>query len=211
MPLSAVGFDRPEDYAVQILSNSPETLAAKGINTGHVRAGTFINGPDEVMQGFEISVDFTPIKSWTVNTSYTFTRAVVGNNNPFDFGQGTAQDQWFVEGKSLGPKFQGGNRIDYMPTHIFKFSSVYTFPFGLSTTINGRYKSTTEFFSGNYAGGIWRQPEHWVFDYKMSQPFMNGKLNFTFAIENVFSKLYYESGGIPSTVAKYIFGVEAKF
>ncbi|RMF97782.1 MAG: TonB-dependent receptor [Candidatus Schekmanbacteria bacterium] len=211
VPLSALGYSNPEEYAEKVLANSPEQLAAKGINTGNVRAGTFINGPDAVFQGFDISMDFMPMRNWTINTSYTFTRAVVGNNNPFDFGQGQPQDDWEVAGKTLGPKFQDEMRIAYMPTHIFKFSSSFTFPFGLNMVINGRYKSTTDFFSGNYAGGIWRQPEHWVFDYKMSQPFMNGKLKFTFAIENVFSKLYYESGGIPSTVAKYLFGIEAKF
>lgn len=211
VPLSAVGYDNPETYAQEVLSVSPESLFAKNINTTNTRAGIFINGPDAVFQGFDMSLDFAPLQNWAITASYTFTRAVVGNNNPFDFGQGTPQDLWLLDGKTLGPKFQKEMKIDYMPTHIFKFSSVYTLPFGLSTTITGRYKSTTAFFSGSYAGGIWNQPEHWVFDYKMAQPLMNGKLTFTFAIENVFSKLFYESGGIPSNVAKYIFGVEAKF
>ncbi|MBI5376597.1 MAG: TonB-dependent receptor [Candidatus Schekmanbacteria bacterium] len=218
VPLSAIGYGKANGdprvikYSREVLGVSKAQLSKFNINTTNPRAGTFINGPDAVFQGFDVSVDVKPIENWDISVSYLFQRAVSGNNNPFDFGQGKAQAIWVAsDGKSLGPKFQDEMRIAYMPTHIFKVSSDYTMPFGLRLDISGRYKSTTDFFSGSYATGIFRQPEHWIWDYKMTQPLFNGKLNVSFSIDNVFSKLYYEQGGIPSNVARYVIGFAANF
>ncbi len=211
VPVSAVGYSSGGEYSEKVLGVSRETLEEYQINPDNIRAGLFINGPDAVFQGFDTSFEIKPMKNWDINVSYLFQRAVVGSNNPFDFGQGQPQTSWIKKRKGLGPKFEGEMRIEYIPTHIFKVSSGYTLPFGLRTDINGRYKSTTQYFNGTFVGGLFEQPEHWVWDLKLTQPFMNGKMKFTVAIENVFSKLYYENGGIPSNVARYVFGIEAQF
>ncbi|RMF95141.1 MAG: TonB-dependent receptor, partial [Candidatus Schekmanbacteria bacterium] len=212
LPVSAAGYADGGDYTEKVFGIPREQFAILDKDPSHPRAHFFTNGPDVVAQGFDTTFDANPVKNWNISVSYLFQRHTVGNRNPFDFRQGTPQELWLdSKGKAIGPKFQGGNRIIYTPTHIFKVSSDYTFPFGLRLDVTGRFKSTVKFVSAVYPGGIFNQPEHWIWDLKFSQPLFNNKIKLTFSIENVFSKLYYESGGIPSNVAKYTLGVSATF
>lgn len=211
-----LGFNDGGEYAESVLGVSPEQ---QGIlerqfnkNFSQTRSTFYVNGPDVVFQGFDTSFEINPVKNLDINVSYLFQRAVIGNSNPFDFGQGTQQKLLNAPDKRpVGPEFAQGNRLLYIPTHILKVGGSYLFPFGLNMNISGRFKSTTKFVTALYPGGLLNQPEHWIWDYKMSQPIFGGKIKLTFAIENVFSKFYFENGGIPSNVARYVFGVESKF
>lgn len=212
IPVSVAGFVDGGDYTEKVFGIPREQFAVLDKDPAHPRAHFFVNGPDVIYQGFDTSFDLEPIKDWNINLSYLFQRGTVGNRNPFDFRQGTAQSLFLdIKGKAIGPKFQGGNRIIYVPTHIFKVGSDYTLPFGLNVSATGRFKSTVKFVSAVYPGGIFNEPEHWIWDLKFTQPLFDEKIKLTFAIENVFSKLYYESGGIPSNVARYVLGVSATF
>lgn len=195
----------PEIYAKERYGFVPNKELANSL------AHTFISGPDAAYQGFETSFEIIPLKNLNLNLSYVFTRAIVGNPNPFDFSQGRGQKVLLAgDGNGVGFEFHGGDRLVYVPTHQFKASADYTLPFGLRTVVSGRYKSDTGFISGIYQG-IFNQPEHWIWDFKMSQPLFNDKLRVTFGIDNVFSKLFYENGGIPSSVAFYTVGLSANF
>ncbi|RMF92845.1 MAG: TonB-dependent receptor [Candidatus Schekmanbacteria bacterium] len=211
-----IGFSDGGEYAEKVLGVSParqaELTEKFNKNFTQTRSTFFINGPDVVFQGFDTSFDINPIENLNITVSYLFQRAVIGNNNPFDFSQGTPQKLLRApDGRPVGPEFAHDNRLVYVPTHILKLGGSYTFPFGLNININGRFKSTTKFVTALYPGGLLTQPEHWIWDYKMSQPLFSGKIKLTFAIENVFSKFYYENGGIPSNVARYVIGVESRF
>lgn len=223
MPLGFFGKDKngvpytAATYSDEILGITPDMqnqFAEKfGKNFGNQggRAHTFINGPNAVAQGFDTSLEVTPMENWDLNFSYTFQRHIVGNPNPFDFSQGSAQGVYVIQNKGVGPIFKEGNRIGYTPTHMFKVGSSYTFPFGMNMDITGRFKSRTIFTTASYPGGQFPQDAHWIWDFKIAQPIWGDKVKINFAIDNVFSKLYYEDGGIPSNVAKYSVGVEAKF
>lgn len=212
VPITALGFKDGSEYSEKVLGISKAAQLASGKNFTQTRSNTYLNGPNVVFQGFDTSLDINPTKDWQVTLSYLFQRSIVGNNNPFDFGQGTPQQLFLAaDGIPVGPKFENGNRIEFMPTHIFKVGSNYTFPFGLRMDVEGRYKSSTNFTTAIYPGGILPQPDHWIWDLKMAQPLFNGKAKLTFSIENVFSKLYFENGEIPSNVARYVWGLETKF
>lgn len=218
VPLGFVGRDRNgvryngSTYSEEVLGISPEQQYRSGKNFANYTAYTFINGPDAVAQGFDTALQFTPLGKWDINVAYTFQRHVAGNPNPFDFSQGAPQRLFIaVNGTAIGPKFKDGSRMEFTPTHILKIGSNYTFPFGLWFDVEGRFKSTTHFVTAVYPGGSLRQPEHWIWDLKMAQPLFDGKMKLTFAIENIFSKFYYEDGGFPSAVARYIAGIETKF
>ena len=176
-------------------------------------SGIFANGPDVTYQGIDSSVDLFLMKSWNMNMSYLFTRAIVGTPNPFDFSQGTSQKIIIPPGVSqgVGPYFLGGNRLIYVPTHIFKATTNYTLPWGLRVVASGRFKSTATTISRLVVGGQFRMPEHWIFDFKLIQPFFNDKLKLSFSIDNVFSKRYFEDGVIPSSVARYDVGLSWSF
>jgi len=176
-------------------------------------AGFFTNGPDVVYQGIDASVDLFPMKQWNINLSYLFTRAVVGNANPFDFSQGTPMGVLVppFTHKGIGPEFHGGNRLIYVPTHVFKISSNYTLPFGLRAIASARFKSRALTISRYAVGGVFDMPEHWIADLKFIQPFFNDKMKLSFSIENVFSKKYFEDGIIPSAVARYDVGLSFSF
>ena len=179
----------------------------------NTKAGIFSNGPDVVYQGIDGSVDLFLTKKWNMNLSYLFTRAVVGTNNPFDFSQGTPQKVIKPPNQTsgIGPSFVGGNRLIYIPTHVFKATTNYTLPWGLRVVASGRFKSTATTISRLVVGGQFRMPEHWIFECKLIQPFFNDKLKLSFSIDNIFSKRYYEDGVIPSSVARYDVGMSWSF
>lgn len=185
------------------------------------RAITWINRGTSVHQGFDVSFDISnpwlPELSFGVN--YLFDRAVAEGRNPFDFSQGDAPKPVYGI-NSLGGKKSPvplillelhGNRLVEVPTHTFRLRTSYRFPFGLIATLNGRFKSTSQFKSSYSTSGSIPQPEHWVWDLALVQPFFNGKMKVKFAIENIFSKLYYEVGMIPSSVARYELGLSWEF
>jgi len=210
--LQSLGFADGAEYSEKVLGISSAAQEATGKNFNQQRSNTYINGPKVVFQGFDTSVEINPTKDWQISLSYLFQRAIVGNPNPFDFSQGTPQKLFIAgDGIPIGPILGQGNRLEWYPTHIFKVGSGYTFPFDLRVDVEGRYKSTTHFVTAVYPGGTLRQPEHWIWDFKMAQPLFNGKAKLTFSIENVFSKLYFENGGIPSNVARYVWGLETRF
>ncbi len=185
------------------------------------RSVTWINRGTSVHQGFDVSFDISNpwLPEFAIGINYLFDRAVAEGRNPFDFSQGDAPSP--VLGiNSLGGKKSpiplsllelNGNRLVEVPTHNFRVRTSYRFPFGLMATINGRFKSTSRFKSNYSASGAIPQPEHWIWDLALVQPLFNGKMKVKFAIENIFSKLYYEVGMIPSSVARYELGLSWEF
>ena len=139
--------------------------------------------------------------------------------NPFDFSQGSAPKTIYSINDLGGKKSVvplslielNGNRLIETPTHTLRVSTSYRFPFGLIGTINGRFKSTSFFRTPYSTSGAISQPEHWVWDIALVQPLFKGKMKIQFAIENIFSKLYYEVGMIPSSVARYELGLSWNF
>jgi len=183
-----------------------------GVATENANAGMFANGTKVVYQGFDTSVELNPLKDLNINLSYLFTRATVGNQNPFDFSQGKKQSVLLSStSKGLGPAFHGGDRLIYIPTHVFKISSNYTLPFGLRVIASGRYKSEATTITRTAVGGTFNMPKHWIFDLKFVQPFFNNKFKLSFSIENVFSRKYYAESVIPSNVARYDLGISYSF
>ena len=196
------------DYAKQVFGG-----LSQGVSYENARAGIFVNGPDVVYQGVDASTDFFLAKNLNMNLSYLFMRATVGNQNPFDFSQGTSQEIIIPPSVTggLAPYYFGGNRLIYVPTHVFKASTNYTLPWGMRVVASGRFKSTATTISRLVVGGTFRMPEHWIFECKLIQPFFKDKLKLSFSIDNIFSKRYYEDGVIPSSVARYDVGLSWSF
>jgi len=197
-------------------------LVSKEEFIGVPRARTWINRGTAVYQGFDTNFDFENpwLPNLNLSFNYLFTRARAGSINPFDFSQGPAPRP--VKAPNFATKARrgvvplntlevDGQRLITVPTHTFRVSSSYRFPTNTIMTLSGRFKSTTFYKTSYSPTGSLKQPEHWVWDFALVQPFYNGKMKFKFAIENIFSKLYYEVGTIPSTVARYEVGLSWNF
>lgn len=184
------------------------------------KARTWINRGAAAYQGFDNNFDISipSLPNFGLSLSYLFNRAVAGNPNPFDFSQGS-KPRPVVVPKGTGPREpvpvslleKGGERLIDVPTHTFRVTPSYRFQNGLIVTINGRFKSNSGYKSPYSTSGFVVQKEHWVWDIAAIQPLFKNKLKVKFAIENIFSKLYYEVGTIPSTVARYELGVTWSF
>ncbi len=193
----------------------------EGLISSAQRSVTWINRGTSVHQGFDISFDISNpwLPEFAVGVNYLFDRAVAEGRNPFDFSQGSAPKTIYSINDLGGKKSAvplslielNGNRLIETPTHTLRVSTSYRFPFGLIGTINGRFKSTTFFRTPYSTSGAISQPEHWVWDIALVQPLFKGKMKIQFAIENIFSKLYYEVGMIPSSVARYELGLSWDF
>lgn len=186
------------------------------------RARTYVNRGTAVYQGFDTSFDIgIPwLPNLNLNVNYLFNRARAGNINPFDFSQGEAPTAVRAPNFATGAKRDvvplnllelDGQKLITVPTHTFRVGAGYKFPTNTIVNLSGRFKSTSFYKSTYSPTGALRQNEHWVWDFALVQPLYNGKMTLKFAIENIFSKLYYEVGMIPSTVARYEFGVSWNF
>ena len=185
------------------------------------RGFTWVNRGSSAYQGFDTNFDVSNpwLPDLMLSASYLFTRAVAGNPNPFDFSQGSAPTPTLGVNATGGKRKavpldlleRPGERLVDVPTHTARVGASYKFPFGLLANVSGRFKSTTLYKTPYGVGGAIKQPEHWVWDLSFVQSLYNEKMKLKFAIENVFSKSYYEVGLIPSTVARYELGLSWNF